>query len=487
MSTSTSTICHRNSEKHQREHIYTTLFPVYDSPYTYSVYFLNETTTEQDLDSLICYAQAAAHFFIDTESIHVDNSPALLQIYFTSSLKVNGLLLLLETKFLPSTSSSLFLKFQQLFMNIFKSTAHLYCWGSLIDELRKFVSLKIFSLPSSSTIHNLQQQFKSWFHRLIDRYLTSSTSDDNNDNQDVLIIDAPDYDPSLLLSTRAMVNKKQASNESWSLQHAILYTFGKYLSKKATLHKWSIGIDQRLPRRNLTYSSNYRNKLLNYACLDCISVAHLHEFMTNSNIPIDIHCTNENPTTGKCQSKRKKNVVSVLLQLTDEDSSSSEVYLSQMVTVHDKNERHRTPTPDITSSIYPKIISPRHELQSNEADLATHSYAADNIGANRHHNSFNHNDDNHVHRSSSNHKRKLSQVARKRRNKKTSLRHRINRYNFELIRPVNTTISNVKKILRSYTVPYLNINIVRSTLYIGLKSKVYQDYFDKRLPMDLFI
>ena len=94
-----------------------------------------------------------------------------------------------------------------------------------------------------------------------------------------------------------MVNKKQASNESWSLQRAILYTFGKYLSKKATLHKWSIGIDQRLPHRNFTYSSNYLNKLFNYACLDCISVAHLHEFMTNSNIPIDIHCTNENSTT----------------------------------------------------------------------------------------------------------------------------------------------------------------------------------------------
>ena len=284
-----------------------------------------------------------------------------------------------------------------------------------------------------------------------------------------------------------MVNKKQASNESWSLQHAILYTFGKYLSKKATLYKWSIGIDQRLPHRDFIYSSNYRNKLLNYACLDCISVAHLHEFMTNSNIPIDIHCTNESSTTGKCKSKRKKNAASILVQPIDEDSSSSEVYLNQIVTVHDENERHRTPTPDITSPIYPNIILPRHELQSNEADSTTHSYAADNTGVNQYHDSFYHNHDNHLHFPSSNHKPKRSQVARKRRNRKTSLRHRMNRYNFELIRPVNTTITNVKKILRSYLVPYLNINIVKSTLYIGLKSKAYQDYFDKRLPMDLFI
>ena len=63
MATSTSTTCHRNSKKHQQEHIYETLFLAFDSPYTYSIYFLNETTTEQDLDSLICYSQAAAHFF----------------------------------------------------------------------------------------------------------------------------------------------------------------------------------------------------------------------------------------------------------------------------------------------------------------------------------------------------------------------------------------------------------------------------------------
>jgi hypothetical protein len=77
--------------------------------------------------------------------------------------------------------------------------------------------------------------------------------------------------------------------------------------------------------------------------------------------------------------------------------------------------------------------------------------------------------------------------AQKGRNQKSSLRHRRNRYNFELIRPVNTTISNVKKILRTYAVPYLNVNIVQSTLYIGLKSQDYQDYFGKLLPMDLFI
>jgi hypothetical protein len=58
--------------------------------------------------------------------------------------------------------------------------------------------------------------------------------------------------------------------------------------------------------------------------------------------------------------------------------------------------------------------------------------------------------------------------------------------NFELIRPVNIKITNVKKILRSYAVPYLNINIVKSTLYMGLKSQDFKDYFEQLLQMDLF-
>ncbi|CAF1338141.1 unnamed protein product, partial [Rotaria sordida] len=82
--------------------------------------------------------------------------------------------------------------------------------------------------------------------------------------------------------------------------------------------------------------------------------------------------------------------------------------------------------------------------------------------------------------------KKRSTAARKRRNIKSSHRHRRNRYKFEIIRPVNTTITNVKKILRSYAVPYLNVNIVQSTLYIDLKSKDFQGYFERLLPMDLF-
>ena len=80
-----------------------------------------------------------------------------------------------------------------------------------------------------------------------------------------------------------------------------------------------------------------------------------------------------------------------------------------------------------------------------------------------------------------------SEAAIKRRNQNSSIRHRRNRYNFFIMRQVNTNITNVKRILRSYAVPYININIVKSKLYIGVISHDFMDYFNQLLPMDLFI
>ncbi|CAF5069272.1 unnamed protein product, partial [Rotaria sp. Silwood1] len=84
-------------------------------------------------------------------------------------------------------------------------------------------------------------------------------------------------------------------------------------------------------------------------------------------------------------------------------------------------------------------------------------------------------------------KRKRSRVAQQRRNHQSNIRRRRHRYKFEVIRPLNTTITNVKRILHSYAVPYLNVNPVQSTLYIDLRSKDLQDYFEQLLPMDLFL
>jgi ABC-type antimicrobial peptide transport system ATPase subunit len=63
-------------------------------------------------------------------------------------------------------------------------------------------------------------------------------------------------------------------------------------------------------------------------------------------------------------------------------------------------------------------------------------------------------------------KRSLS--AKQRCNKKSTVRHRHNRYNCEIIRPVN-------------------INIVGYTLYISVKTKDHQIYYEQLLPTDVFL
>ena len=53
--------------------------------------------------------------------------------------------------------------------NIIRHHAHLFAWSLPKNELYRFVSFQLFSLPLVSTIHYAQSLFKTWFnYRLID-------------------------------------------------------------------------------------------------------------------------------------------------------------------------------------------------------------------------------------------------------------------------------------------------------------------------------
>ena len=145
--------------------------------------------------------------------------------------------------------------------------------------------------------YNTEGQFKSWFNELIKNYYSSSDYHINTDFNDVVIIDASVYDPTLILPTQLMNDKKVCSSKSWSLQDAILYTFGQYLSKHETLRGWSIGLDSTLSTCNTSFSSNYRKKLINYACFDCVSARHINLIMQQSTISLDIYYVNQEQQT----------------------------------------------------------------------------------------------------------------------------------------------------------------------------------------------
>ncbi|CAF1564863.1 unnamed protein product [Rotaria magnacalcarata] len=256
--------------------------------------------------------------------------------------------------------------------------------------------------PSRVITHDLQSQFKTWFNTWITSY-DSTSINESITTDDVVIINAPTYDPHLLLPTSLMNKKKFNSHESWSLQHAVLYTFGLHLSKRETLRQSAIGLDINLPTCDRSFSINYRQKLINYACLDCVSVAHINLFMHQSELPLDLTFVKEQIITGEYFVSTKPNVASYIFQIDDDSSSSSfEQIDAQVMVVHVPNDRHQS-MPLITSMDSQHLVSASPlELLPDEAITNLNSQSVE----------------------CSPHKR--SNNAKRRKNQKSSLRHRRN-------------------------------------------------------------
>ena len=48
-------------------------------------------------------------------------------------------------------------------------------------------------------------------------------------------------------------------------------------------------------------------------------------------------------------------------------------------------------------------------------------------------------------------------------------------------------IITIKRILDEYQIKYINVNVVRSTLYLGVKNAELQRRYEQLLPDDVFI
>ncbi|CAF4720594.1 unnamed protein product, partial [Rotaria socialis] len=74
----------------------------------------------------------------------------------------------------------------------------------------------------------------------------------------------------------------------WSLQDAVVYLLEKYLSKRETHQKWSIGLDPRLQNTIPHVPIRQRNNLIRYASNDVLSLNEIIMFMYNaSNVNIN--------------------------------------------------------------------------------------------------------------------------------------------------------------------------------------------------------
>ncbi|CAF3395889.1 unnamed protein product [Rotaria sp. Silwood2] len=523
-----SSAADRSIKKDEKERRYEQLFPPYHPCKPYVIHFINSLTTEEELKILCNVIKCTTDFIFDTESDIHSHVPALIQILLVQQHSEHSVILLIETTHLPDISSSRFPEIQNLFYNLFRSATNLYSWGLLKDELTRFEIYQLYSLSIPSRIFDVQRLFTRWFDECI--HIKSDDKDNTINYDDSIIIHAPALDPELFLPPEMMNRLKVMNNQLWSLQDAIAYLFYKYLSKRDTLRSWSIGLDKRLSSRNKNYSLNYRKRLIQYASYDCLSLMEIILFMHENHLSVlhdnDLHIQSLGEyffylTTKFSPSPSSFHLVNnsqMYEMLFDDESDES-------MTGHELNERHQISSEAQTDEQYLNIflhpVEPQPSEQIDQIRQEINCYISNDqcltidpqsnnyeyyIDINsseesnyyhqmNHHQEFEMNY--HVQTnnfdviSSSLNKTKSkstrSESARKRRNQKSSIRHRKNRYTFEITRPVNTTITNVKKILRSYAVPYINVNIVQSTLYMGLTSQDFKDYFNQLLPMDIFI
>ncbi|CAF3424415.1 unnamed protein product, partial [Rotaria sp. Silwood2] len=459
----------RQINKQEKENLYQSLFPPYVHLHQHSIFFINNLITLDEINHLIQFASTTVHFIFDTESDKYTNAPAIIQIYFMNDINVESPMLLIEIKFIESLSSAHRQQLQQLFNTIFRYDSHIYTWGLLLSELFPFLEYGLFTYPILSYIHNAQIRFASWFNNWLNA--TTLHADDSSDGPpDSIILHAPSIDASLFLPAQFMNNKKLSLNELWSLQDSIAYVFSQYLSKQYTLRKWSVGLDARLPNRDPQFSSSYRHKLVNYAVYDCLSMAQLLLFISQSNISSNTTCIKyfNDPPLGEYK---------LILDISDPPS---------LFQVHSTND----------SSI---IISDDDEL-INQDEVHNDVEIIDDIECNNNIEIISDDDDgdlvmtghdiNDRHQTLPSSKEKFhkrSTAARKRRNAKSSLRHRKNRYNFVIARSIYTNIKNVKKLLRSWHIKYTNVNTIRSTLYIGIKNQGDKQLFEQLIPDGVFV
>jgi hypothetical protein len=476
----------KNQEK---EKLYEQILPPYVPQKPFTLHFINSHTSEKELINLCNVVKTETHFVLDTESDIHDYVPAIIQLLVMSTSSTSSFMLLIETCFLPALSSQCFDIIKDLFRHVFRDGTYLFSWGSLKSELQKFEHYQLFSSFILSNLIDVQALFTKWFDSFLMEKMSTAVS--TNSADDSLIINAPESMFELFLSASQINHIKITNNQPWSLQDSIAYTLQKYLSKRDTCRSWAIGLDTRLPSRNKNYSYNYRQRLIKYASNDCLSLMELIWFIYEQYLNHTSRTEDSVLPLGEYFSFLKQKFTSLISSSSGKNQQQSYDSLfydsnddsDDMLTVHELDERQpsslnrsfiQQPTPfDLPTAQQLKLV----DQPSNSQPQVPVSPV---VIVNQH-------PDTPPTQRKIKRKPRRSVEAQKRHNQKTSLRHRRNRYKFEIQRSTNIDVTTVKNILDEYNITYKNVNPVHSVIFIGVKSQQQQQLYDQLLPVDIFL
>ena len=384
---------------------------------------MNKKTSMDVLDDLIDYAKVVKHYTIDTESQTLPRRPsipALLQIEYVYENNPS-ILLLIECTHLPERNEPTFKKIKQLLNIIFSSGHTIYSWGDLEHELEDFYQYDLFDTIdiNHDNKRNIQNEFKEYFNTT---YPTS-----------------PDI--------------KLKSNETYSLQFAILKTFNEWLTKRFTLGNFGCGLDPALniiivPRQFMymkeqviQHEEEIRQLLVSYALNDCLGVTKLV-----NKLPL-VPTYSISTTTSSRKSK-----FDYYEQEVDDTSSSDET--DYHVEIHAPNDKLKLNDDDIPDEPKQDLLAGVHvrdepyEMISDDDNVSLPSLMKLHLPI-RQQNYLNESEERvHVQNEPSGGIKIISDQPLTK-NQRKNRKKRANRYRFEIIRKIYNkfTDTGIKKIL----------------------------------------
>ncbi|CAF3745717.1 unnamed protein product [Rotaria socialis] len=421
---------------------------------TFTQFYINRETSIDVLNDLIDYAYCIQNYSIDTEGQlqppPAPSEPALLQIQFMHE-KDPSIIILIELFHLPPTYSSKFNKIKQLCEIILSSNNIITCWGHPKVELKQLTRFHLFTDDDINRItpKNTQDDFKKWFNQ------THTKS----------------------------IHRKDALNDKYSLQSAIFLTFNEWIDKHMTLGDWGCGLDLSLntylSSDNMQNEKEIRALMTTYACNDCLAVAKLYQMMESfksSKVKLENHTLTaldheQMETSLRLEPLSSNHNDTVAVHVLHERYTVENIMevdepkVDIVSPVHEQRNNILDELEDISDHELPRLLEhpvlPREEIEpttsTNELQLSstTHGIAS---------------------------RSKLTKTQR------NNLKKRANRYKFEIIRQIYTqfTITNVKQILTDMNIYWVNVNIVGSTLFLGLKNDTIRQRVDQQLQQDMF-
>lgn len=243
----------RNEQRRRRQNTMLSALPPFTSENEYDLYHINRRTSSLLLHDLIEMARKTTQYSIDTENDYRTHRPALIQIEY---VRQRSVILLVGVGHLPHRSSALFWLIQSLFKVILQPSNRILSWGDGSSELSAFVPCGLFSPTMVTQMYtiNVQDRFKRGY---------------NNRNPHTCGIPSDDDHPSCTCLHRPVKN----SNNPWSLQMAVAWTFCQFLDKPYTKSNWS---------RRLDSGDGQSSSLIDYAANDCLAVTKIFAAIENT-------------------------------------------------------------------------------------------------------------------------------------------------------------------------------------------------------------